>query len=175
MKKFTLEDSGLIAKKLKSNGKKIGLCHGVFDIIHTGHIDHFEEVKKKCDYLFVTITEDKYVNKGPNRPVNNHFFRAKILKSLKQVDYVCVNYSEDAVKSILEIKPDFYFKGKDYKGKRDLTLRLQKEKKAVQKIGGKIVFTQSPLKSSTEIYSEKRETPWVRLRRKSNPNSFIVP
>ena len=58
------------------------------------------------------------------------------------------------MKSIQAIKPDFYFKGKDYKGKKDLTLRLQKEKSAVGKNGGKIIFTESPLKSSTEIINK---------------------
>ena len=142
MKKYSLENLVFVAKKIKLKGKKIGLCHGVFDIIHSGHIDHFEEVKKKCDYLFVTITVDEHVNKGPNRPVNNHYFRAKILQSLKQVDYVGINETNDAVKGILSIKPDYYFKGKDYKGKKDLTQRLDKEKKAIQKIGGKIIFTE---------------------------------
>ncbi len=154
MKKYSLENLVFVAKKIKLKGKKIGLCHGVFDIIHSGHIDHFEEVKKKCDYLFVTITVDEHVNKGPNRPVNNHYFRAKILQSLKQVDYVGINETNDAVKSILSIKPDYYFKGKDYKGKKDLTQRLDKEKKAIQKIGGKIIFTESPLKSSSEIINK---------------------
>ena len=74
--------------------------------------------------MFVTITVDEHVNKGPNRPVNNHYFRAKILQSLKQVDYVGINETNDAVKGILSIKPDYYFKGKDYKGKKDLTQRL---------------------------------------------------
>ena len=92
----------------------------------------FEEVKK-CDFLFVTITEDKYVNKGPNRPVNNHYFRAKIVESLKQVDYVGINFSPDASTSIRKIKPDLYFKGKDYKGKKDLTERLDKEIKELKK------------------------------------------
>ncbi len=154
MKKYHLESLVSIAAKLKSSGKKIGLCHGVFDIIHAGHISHFEEVKKKCDYLFITITEDKYVHKGPNRPINNHYFRAKILDSLKQVDYVGINYTADAVKSIELIKPNFYFKGKDYKGGKDLTLRLQKEVKAIKKIGGKLIFTESPLKSSTQIINK---------------------
>ena len=154
MKKYNLEFIANIAAELKSNGKKIGLCHGVFDIIHAGHIGHFEEVKKKCDYLFVTITEDKHVNKGPNRPVNNHYFRAKVLDSIKHIDYVGINYSPDAVKSIVSIKPDFYFKGKDYKAGKDLTLRLQKEIHALKKIGGKIIFTESPLKSSTEIINK---------------------
>ena len=127
MKISTLREIEILLKKNRSK-KKIGLCHGVFDVIHAGHISHFEEVKKKCDYLFVTVTEDKFVNKGPNRPVNSHYFRAKVLSALRQVNCVGINYSEDAVKSIQSIKPDFYFKGKDYKGKEDLTLRLQKEK-----------------------------------------------
>ena len=96
MKKNNLEYLSKIANDLKKKGKIIGLCHGVFDVIHPGHISHFEEVKKKCDYLFVTVTEDKFVNKGPNRPVNNHYFRAKVLESLRQVDYVGINFSPDA-------------------------------------------------------------------------------
>ena len=154
MQTYNLEILSNISKKIKSDGKKIGLCHGVFDVIHAGHISHFEEVKKNCDFLFVTVTEDKFVNKGPNRPVNSHYFRAKVLESLKLVDYVGINYTSDAVKSIQTIKPDFYFKGNDYEGKKDLTLRLQKEALAVKKIGGKLIFTESPLKSSTEIINK---------------------
>ena len=154
MKKYNLENLASISQKLRKKGKKIGLCHGVFDIIHTGHLSHFEEVKKQCDYLFVTITEDKFVNKGPHRPVNNHYFRAKILESLRQVDYVGINFSLDATQSIKKIKPDFYFKGKDYKGKKDFTERLYKEIKEVKKINSKIIYTDSPLKSSTEIINK---------------------
>ena len=47
MKNFDLKKISLEAKKLKDRGYKIGLCHGVFDIIHAGHINHFSEVKKK--------------------------------------------------------------------------------------------------------------------------------
>jgi rfaE bifunctional protein nucleotidyltransferase chain/domain len=154
MKKYNLENLGKISKILKDKGKKVGLCHGVFDVLHAGHISHFEEVKKKCDYLFVTITEDKFVNKGPNRPVNNHYFRAKILESLRQVDYVAINFSPDATQSIRQIKPNFYFKGKDYMGKKDLTERLYKEIKEVKKVKSKIIYTASPLQSSTEIINK---------------------
>lgn len=154
MKNFDLKKISLEAKKLKEKGYKIGLCHGVFDIIHAGHIDHFLEVKKKCDYLFVTVTEDQYVNKGPNRPVNNHYFRAKVLASLKQVDYVGVNFAPDATNCIDLIKPDFYFKGKDYKGKKDLTNRLSKEISSLKRNNGKIIYSSSPLKSSTEIINQ---------------------
>ena len=43
---FELENLVLKLKKLKKN-KKIVLCHGVFDILHHGHIKYFEEAKKK--------------------------------------------------------------------------------------------------------------------------------
>ncbi len=154
MKKFKLENLSKIAKQLKLKGKKIGLCHGVFDVIHSGHLSHFEEARKKCDYLFVTITEDKFVKKGPNRPVNNHYLRAKVLESLRQVDNVGINFSPDATDSIRQIKPHFYFKGKDYKGKKDLTQRLNKEIKELKKIKSKIIYTESPLQSSTEIINK---------------------
>ena len=154
MKKYNLENIAKISKKLKLKGKKIGLCHGVFDVIHAGHLSHFEEVRKKCDYLFVTVTEDKFVNKGPNRPVNNHYFRAKVLESLRQVDYVGINFSPDALESIRQIKPHFYFKGKDYRGKKDLTERLYKEINELKKINSKIIYTDSPLQSSTEIINK---------------------
>ncbi len=154
MKKHNLENLGKIANNLKKKGKKIGLCHGVFDVIHAGHLSHFEEVKKKCDYLFVTVTEDQFVNKGPNRPVNNHYFRAKVLESLRQVDYVGVNFSSDATLSINKIKPNFYFKGKDYRGKKDLTGRLYKELNELKKINSKIIYTDSPLQSSTKIINK---------------------
>ena len=154
MKKNNLEYLSKIANDLKKKGKIIGLCHGVFDVIHAGHISHFEEVKKKCDYLFVTVTEDKFVNKGPNRPVNNHYFRAKVLESLRQVDYVGINFSPDAAESIKNIKPNFYFKGRDYKGKKDLTERLYKEIRELKKIKSKIIYTESPLQSSTQIINK---------------------
>lgn len=154
MSNYSLEKLARISKKLKLKGKKIGLCHGVFDVIHAGHLSHFEEVRKKCDYLFVTVTEDKFVNKGPNRPVNNHHFRAKVLESLRQVDYVGINFTPDATESIKYIKPNFYFKGKDYRGKKDLTERLNKEIKELKKINSKIIYTNSPLQSSTEIINK---------------------
>ena len=42
----------------KPNGKKIVHCHGVFDLLHIGHIKHFSEAKKLGDILIVSITPD---------------------------------------------------------------------------------------------------------------------
>ena len=50
--------------KLKKQNKKIVICHGVFDVLHVGHIKHFTEAKKEGDILIISVTSDKYVNKG---------------------------------------------------------------------------------------------------------------
>ena len=76
------------------------------------------------------------------------------MESLIHVDCVGINFSSDATESIKQIKPDIYFKGKDYKGKKDLTERLDKEIKELKKINSKIIFTDSPLQSSTQIINK---------------------
>ena len=48
--------------------KKIVMCHGVFDVLHLAHIKHFEEAKKLGDILIVSVTSNKFVNKGFERP-----------------------------------------------------------------------------------------------------------
>ena len=65
-------------KKLKKN--KVVLCHGVFDIIHHGHIKYFEEAKKNGDILVVSLTADEFVNKGSGRPYFSFKFRYNLPK-----------------------------------------------------------------------------------------------
>ena len=62
MKKILTIEKLETLKKLK---KKIVLCHGVFDLVQSGHIMYFQEAKKRGDILIVSVTEDKFVNKGP--------------------------------------------------------------------------------------------------------------
>ena len=98
--------------------KKIVLCHGVFDIIHFGHINHFLKAKNFGDILVVTVTQDKFVKKGENRPYFNISNRIKVIQSLKFVDFVCIGENETAIEIIRDLKPDFYCKGIEYKKKR---------------------------------------------------------
>ena len=91
-------------------GKKIkfikGLCHGVFDIIHIGHLKHFNEAKKYCNYLIVSITSDRFVrkSKGPKKPIFNQDERFKILSSLKIVDEVIITDCETAEECPLHLE-----------------------------------------------------------------------
>ena len=76
-----------LVKKLSKLNKKIGLCHGVFDLLHLGHINHFNEAKRNCDILIVSVTQDKYVAKGPGRPVFNQKQRMEALSNLVSIDF----------------------------------------------------------------------------------------
>ena len=101
--------------KLRKNKKKIVLCHGVFDLVHYGHILHFKSAKKIGDILIVSITKNKFIKKGIGRPVFNETQRLDYLNEIKIIDYIYLCESKSAEDSIKLIKPDFYVKGPDYK------------------------------------------------------------
>jgi cytidyltransferase-like protein len=112
--------------------KKIVLCHGTFDIVHPGHLFHFEEARSQGDMLVVTITGDKYVNKK-NKLFFNEKLRSKQIAALDMVDYV-------------------YVKGKEYSDLlSDPSTNIIKEKELVESYGGTIYFTNGQEYSSTKI------------------------
>lgn len=152
-------------KDLKKNNanKKIGLCHGVFDVIHEGHVNHFYESKKKCDILVVSITDDPFVKKGPYQPYNSSLKRAKVLEAFKCIDYVYINKDFTSVNLINNLKPNLYFKGLDYL-KKDLTGNLSKEIFAVKKNHGKVLFTKTRIMSSTKIINNAL-IPWTKQQK----------
>ena len=143
-------------KQLKKNNRKIVLSHGVFDLLHVGHIYHFEAAKRNGDFLIVSITSDKFVNKGSGRPVFNEKLRAKSLSSLSIVDAVVINNYETSVNMINFIKPNVYFKGSDYKdNKKDKTKNIYKEINAVKKNKGIILYSNEDTFSSSSIINKK--------------------
>ncbi len=148
----TLNELEEISKKLKKQGLKIVHCHGVFDLIHPGHIKHFEAAKKFGDYLIVTLTADKYVNKGPGRPVFNEVLRAETIAALQIIDFVSIVHHSLALTAIEAIKPDFYIKGQEYKNSEDdITGGIIDERKKVEEFGGKLAFTEEVVFSSSKL------------------------
>ena len=95
----------------KYKNKQIVLCHGVFDLLHIGHINHFKEAKNLGDILVVSITADNFVNKGPRRPLFNSEQRSNSILALENVDYVFINNSLTATEVIKNLKPKIYCKG----------------------------------------------------------------
>ena len=149
---FLLNDLKNRINKEKLKGKKVILCHGVFDLLHIGHIKHFEQAKKLGDILIVTLTPDKYVNKGPNRPAFGEKLRAEAIASLDPVNYVALNSKSTAVNVIQKLRPNIYCKGPDYKNhENDISGEIKNEINAVKKVNGKVVYTSDITFSSTKL------------------------
>lgn len=147
-----IETLGKIVSDLKKQGRVVVHCHGVFDLMHPGHIMHFESAKKRGDILVVSLTQDKYVNKGPGRPVFSHDVRARSIASLEVVDYVTINPYQSGGEAILKIRPNVYAKGMEYKDEeKDITGGITEERKAVESFGGELYLTDDPSFSSSKL------------------------
>ena len=138
--------------EMKSEGKSVVLCHGVFDLLHYGHIKHFEEARRQGDALVVTITPDVFVRKGLNRPAFTESYRAQMLAALELVDYVAINRWPSAVEMLEIVSPTIYAKGPDYKNHgADLTGKITEEEAAVAKTGGRMYYTEDVAFSSSTL------------------------
>jgi rfaE bifunctional protein nucleotidyltransferase chain/domain len=136
-----LQELAALLPALRSEGKTVVHCHGVFDPLHIGHIRHFQQAKKLGHILVVTVTPDRFVNKGPHRPIFPQELRAETIASLECVDYVAVNQSPMAIETIQALKPDVYAKGSEFSAGRDTTGAIGLEAAAVSAVGGRVAFT----------------------------------
>lgn len=137
----------------KEKGNTVGLCHGGFDLLHPGHVKHFESTKKLCDKLVVSVTSDRFVagRKGSGRPVFTESLRAYALAALHIVDAVVITDFERGVAVIETLKPSFYIKGPDFIGKT--TPGITAEREAIAGVGGEMKYTEDLKLATTEIIS----------------------
>lgn len=143
------------SRQLRAEGKRVVMCHGAFDLMHTGHIRHLQRAKQEGDILLVTVTGDAYVNKGPGRPVFHEQLRAENLAALACVDLVAINHAVAAVGAIRELRPNIYAKGSDYRSHgEDVTGNITREQEAVEACGGHIFYTDEITFSSSNLLNE---------------------
>ncbi len=168
---YSLKDLVKQLKTDKVKKRKIVLCHGVFDLLHVGHIKHLKKAKELGDKLVVTLTPDKYVNKGPGRPVFNQYLRSEAIAAIDVVDYVAINDTATAVNPIKIIKPSIYCKGKDYKNfKKDITGEIKNEIKELKKNKGNLVITEELTFSSSRLIN--RSTDFFSIGQKKTLNKI---
>lgn len=143
------------SRQFRAEGKRVVLCHGTFDLMHTGHIRYLQRARQEGDVLLVTVTGDAYVNKGPGRPVFNEQLRAENLAALACVDFVAINHAISAVEALHEIRPNIYAKGSDYRSHSDdVTGYITREQEAVEAHGGSIFYTDEITFSSSHLLNE---------------------
>jgi rfaE bifunctional protein nucleotidyltransferase chain/domain len=148
----SVDELSVISAQSRAAGRMVVHAHGTFDLLHLGHVRHLEAARKLGDVLIVTVTADRFVNKGPGRPVFKGDLRAEMLATLEYVDWVAVNDSADAVSAIERIAPSIYVKGQDYQNPQgDVTGKIVLEREAAERHGGRIHFTDEVTFSSTEL------------------------
>lgn len=141
----------LSALREEHSDKKIVLCHGAFDLVHMGHLIHFEDARSQGDMLVVTITADRHITKKRSVSFSEEY-RARQVAALEIVDYVAIVDEPSAVTPIERLRPDVYVKGPEYSNLvLDKTANIYKEKALVERYGGRIHFTNGATFSSTKL------------------------
>jgi len=150
----SLEDALFQRKAWKDQHQKVVFTNGCFDILHLGHIDYLEKAKQQGDKLIVGVNTDQSVSKlkGPKRPINNEYARARLLAALEFVDLV-VLFSEDTPLEIIKIlEPDILIKGNDY------SIETIVGAKEVMANGGKVkTIDLVPDYSTTKVIEKMRD------------------
>ncbi|MHB8694534.1 MAG: PfkB family carbohydrate kinase [Solirubrobacteraceae bacterium] len=149
---YRLEDFGEVRERVREAGETLVQCHGVFDLLHPGHVSHLQEARALGDRVVVSVTADCHVNKGPGRPVFPHGLRMSTLAALEVVDFVVLSEHETAIPSIETIQPDVYAKGREYEDlAADVTGSMAREKEAVERHGGEVRYLGGIVFSSTKL------------------------
>ncbi len=141
-----------IVAELKAAGRRVVHCHGVFDLLHIGHIRYFRQAAQWGDVLVVTVSPDRFVDKGPHRPAFSEILRAEAVASQDVVDFVAVNEWATAEELLRAVQPDVYVKGSDFKDiDSDPTGKLRLEADVCEEIGAELKLTKDIVFSSTNL------------------------
>ncbi len=130
-----LDEALHIAEDWRRSGLKIVFTNGCFDILHIGHIDYLEKARNEGDRLIIGLNTDESVRtiKGPKRPINDQFSRARLLAALSFVDLVIPFNESTPLDLIKAVRPDILVKGNDYEIKNIVGGKF------VMENGGKVI------------------------------------
>ena len=136
----------------RAHGDALVLCDGAFDLLHIGHIRHLEHAASLGDVLVVTVTADRFVHRGPQRPAFHEGLRAEAIAALECVDYVAVTSSPTAVEAIGLLEPDVYVKAAESE-KLDIENAdsSSAEKAAIKAAGGQLIVARDITYSSSSL------------------------
>jgi D-glycero-beta-D-manno-heptose 1-phosphate adenylyltransferase len=146
-----LEELSRIVRQARSEGLRIVLSNGCFDLLHVGHVRYLEGAQREGDLLITAVNDDSSVRrlKGPGRPLMPASERAEILAALECTDYIVV-FKDETVDGLLKaLRPDVHAKGTDY------TPESVPERDTVLSYGGRIAIVGDPKERSTRSYLEK--------------------
>ncbi len=133
-------------------GKRLVFTNGVFDILHSGHVEYLKNAAALGDLLIVGVNSDSSVRglgKGPNRPINCLEDRLLVLEGLRSVAGAVSFDEATPIELIRSLCPEVHVKGGDYDPEQ------MPETPVVRAYGGEIVIVPlRPGRSTTRIISE---------------------
>lgn len=130
--------------------KKVIMCHGVFDVVHPGHLRHLIYAKDKADILVASLTADRHIAKGKFRPHVPQDLRALNLAAFEIVDYVLIDPNDTPLENVRRLQPDYFAKGYEYNA-TSLHPKTQEEVDVISAYGGEVIFTPGDI-----VYSSSR-------------------
>ena len=149
------EEFSFIAARLRKQKKKLVQCDGIFDLVHPGHAAYFAMAKTQGDILYVVLVTDRFVRKGPGRPVFDQETRAMWVAGIQGVDYVVINDDFGPYKVIKMVRPDVLVKGDSYE--HNPSEGFLRDRGLVESYGGKMFFIPETDMHSTEIFKKIHE------------------
>jgi rfaE bifunctional protein kinase chain/domain len=131
--------------------EQVIMCHGVFDVVHPGHVRHLLYAKSKAPILIASITADRHITKGTHRPHVPQDLRAVNLAAFEMIDYVLIDANPTPIENLKIIQPDYLAKGYEYTA-NGLPPATSEEAETVRAYGGDILFTPGDIVySSTQL------------------------
>ncbi|NIQ37813.1 MAG: adenylyltransferase/cytidyltransferase family protein [Proteobacteria bacterium] len=134
-----------IVNRLKSEGKRIVLTNGCFDLLHVGHIRCLQGAKNQGDVLILAVNSDQSMKKlkRRGRPIVEERERIEILEALECIDFITLFSEKTLDRLLLILKPHVHAKGTDY------TQETVPERETVLSYGGEIAIVGDPKSHST--------------------------
>jgi rfaE bifunctional protein kinase chain/domain len=133
--------------------RTVVMCHGVFDLVHPGHIRHLLYAKSKADILVASLTADLHIQKANYRPFVPQDLRALNLAALEMVDYVLIDEDATPLRNLALIQPDFFAKGYEYQN-GGMQPKTREEIDTVERYGGELLFTPGDIVYSSSALIE---------------------
>lgn len=158
---LSYRQASVVGRQLKTQGKKLVMVSGCFDLLHLGHMEFLSDAKALGDALLVSLGSDRTIKvlKGEKRPMMNENYRAQMLASLEAVDYVVIAKEEevqlpsgiDFGELARQVLPSIFAINK---GNRS----IEDKKHLMEEIGGRLVEIEGkPVTSTTEIIGKIEE------------------
>lgn len=109
-------DQALAWREEQGKATRVAFTNGVFDLLHTGHVDVLLAARRAGDALVVGVNSDASVRrlKGASRPVRDEASRCYVLAALAMVDAVVAFEQDTPLELIRVLRPDVVVKGGDY-------------------------------------------------------------